>query len=130
MNSRRPEAWSRVSEKWLILGINRRRGSTAVRTAKGSPIGAQAARLADPQRTDCDFVFVVGPDVEPLLEASLDAVLGTIEGARRPALILLPRMAPPEWAMRFDGPVRSFVCGRATFRSLVARAAKRPAVAI
>jgi hypothetical protein len=28
--------------------------------------------------------------------------------------------------MRFDGPVRSFVCGRATFRSLVARAAKLP----
>jgi hypothetical protein len=126
MNSRRPKDRSRVSDKWLILGINRDRGSTAVRVAKGSPIGARAARLADPERTDCDFVFVVGPDVEPLLEASLDALLGTMEGARRPALILLPWMAPPEWAMRFDGQVRSFVCGRATFRSLAARAAECP----
>jgi len=110
----------------LILGINRNRGSTAVRVAKGLPIDAQAARLADPQRSDCDFVFVVGPDVEPLLEASLDALLGTMQGARRPALILVPWMAPPEWAMRFDGPVRSFVCSRATFRWLIARAAERP----
>jgi hypothetical protein len=126
MNSLRPKARSRGSERWLILGIHRNRGRTAVRVAQGSPIGVHAARLADPEWTDCEFVFVAGPDVEPLLEASLDALLGMMEGARRPALILLPWKAPPEWELRFDGQVRSFGCGRATFRSLVARAAERP----
>src|ERR1039457_2783254 len=126
MNSLRPKARSQGSERWLILGIHRNRGRTAVRVAQGSPIGVHAARLADPERTDCEVVFVAGPDVEPLLEASLDALLGMMEGARRPALILLPWKAPPEWELRFDGQVRSFGCGRATFRSLVARAAERP----
>jgi hypothetical protein len=112
-------------EKWLILGVNRKGGSTAVRAKQGSPIGALAARLGDPERSDCDFVLVAGPDVEPLLEASLNGLLGMMEGARRPAVILLPWVAPPEWGMRFDGPVRSFVCGRATFRSLLAREGER-----
>jgi hypothetical protein len=113
------------AEKWLILGVNRNGGSTAVRVKQGSPIGAQAVRLGDPERSDCDLVFVAGPEVEPLLEASLDGLLGMMHGARRPAVILLPWMASPEWAVRFDGVVRSFGCGRATFRSLVAQSGER-----
>src|SRR5260370_252719 len=126
MNSRRPKARSRVSEKWLILGIHGNRSRTAIWVSQGSRVGAQVARLADPDRADCEFVFVVGPDVEPLLEASLEALLGMMEGARRPALVLLPWMAPPEWVMRVDGPVKSFVCGRATFHTLLAHAAEYP----
>jgi hypothetical protein len=80
--------------------------------------------LADSDR--CDWVFVLSPDVEPLLETSLDGLVATMQGTRRPAVILLPWMAPPEWQLRFDGPVRSFACRRATFRTLLARAADRP----
>jgi hypothetical protein len=126
MNSSRPKTRSRTREKWLILGIDRNRRTIAVRVAKGSPVGTHAARLADPDRTDCEFVFVVGPEVEPLLETSLDDLIEMMQGARRPALILLPWTAPPEWGLRFDGQVRSFVCGRAIFRSLLARSAERP----
>src|SRR5262249_39057258 len=105
-------------------GVDRSGWRKAVRVERGEVIDSIKGRLAFSDRAD--WIFVASPYVEPLLEASLDPVIATMQGARRPAVILLPWMAPPQWQLRFDGPVRSFACSRATFRSLLARCSGVP----
>lgn len=101
-----------LREKWLILGLGHDRRTAAIRLSKGT-------RLTDPDRIDGEFVLVLAPDVQPLWEASANALLREMSDARRPAIILLPWMAPPTYENRFDGAVASFACRRATFQTLV-----------
>ena len=100
-----------LRKKWLILGVGRD-GGAAIRVWKRE-------RLADSDCVGGEFVLVLAPDVQPLWEASADALVREMSEARRPATVLLPWLAPPTNENRFDGPVSSFACRRATFQTLV-----------